>query len=41
MGRPRNACCKSTEMGPLTTLVYLLTIEDKDRFERSPDVGPI
>jgi transposase len=27
-------------VGPVTTLVFILTIEDKDRFERSRDVGP-
>ena len=27
-------------VGPLTTLTYVLTIEDKDRFEQSRDVGP-
>lgn len=27
-------------VGPVTTLVFLLTIEDKDRFEQSRDVGP-
>lgn len=26
--------------GPLTSLTYVLTIEDKDRFEKSRDVGP-
>ena len=27
-------------VGPLTTLTYVLTIEDKERFEQSRDVGP-
>ena len=27
-------------VGPVTTLTYVLTIEDKDRFEQSRDVGP-
>jgi transposase len=27
-------------VGPLTSLAFVLTIEDKDRFERSRDVGP-
>jgi transposase len=27
-------------VGPLTALTFVLTIEDKDRFERSRDVGP-
>jgi transposase len=27
-------------VGPVTTLTYVLTIEDKDRFEHSRDVGP-
>ena len=27
-------------VGPLTALAFVLTIEDKDRFERSRDVGP-
>ncbi len=27
-------------VGPVTTLVYILTIEDESRFERSRDVGP-
>lgn len=27
-------------VGPVTTLVFILTIEDKDRFEQSRDVGP-
>ena len=27
-------------VGPVTTLVFLLTIENKDRFERSREVGP-
>ena len=27
-------------VGPLTTLAFVLTIEDKDRFEKSRDVGP-
>ena len=29
-----------TGVGPLTSLAYVLTISDKDRFKRSRDVGP-